>query len=71
LFLCGFVLIWASKPRKAKSVLWLPFIYFYWTFQAIVASYAVGLILLRRPRKWVKTEKSGTVKTQLSIKETT
>jgi cellulose synthase/poly-beta-1,6-N-acetylglucosamine synthase-like glycosyltransferase len=59
LFLCGFALIWASKPRKATSVLWLPFIYFYWTFQSLVASYAVGLILLRRPRKWMKTEKSG------------
>jgi cellulose synthase/poly-beta-1,6-N-acetylglucosamine synthase-like glycosyltransferase len=69
LLLCGFALIWASKPRKATSILWLPFIYFYWTFQAVVASYAVGLILLRRPRKWVKTEKSGIVKAQLSIKE--
>jgi cellulose synthase/poly-beta-1,6-N-acetylglucosamine synthase-like glycosyltransferase len=71
LLLCGFALIWASKPRKPTSVLWLPFIYFYWTFQAIVASYAIGLILLRRPRKWVKTEKSGIVDAQLSIREKT
>jgi cellulose synthase/poly-beta-1,6-N-acetylglucosamine synthase-like glycosyltransferase len=61
LFLCGLALIWASKPRKATSVLWLPFIYFYWTFQSLVASYAVWLILLRRPQKWMKTEKSGQV----------
>jgi cellulose synthase/poly-beta-1,6-N-acetylglucosamine synthase-like glycosyltransferase len=64
LFLCGFALIWASKPRKATSVLWLPFVYFYWTLQSLVASYAVGLILLRRPRKWIKTEKSGEVANQ-------
>jgi cellulose synthase/poly-beta-1,6-N-acetylglucosamine synthase-like glycosyltransferase len=67
LFLCGFALIWASKPRKPTSVLWLPFIYFYWTFQSFVASYAVGLILLRRPRKWIKTEKSGAVANQESL----
>jgi cellulose synthase/poly-beta-1,6-N-acetylglucosamine synthase-like glycosyltransferase len=64
LFLCGLALIWTSKPRKATSVLWLPFIYFYWTFQSLVASYAVGLILLRRPRKWIKTDKSGEVENQ-------
>jgi cellulose synthase/poly-beta-1,6-N-acetylglucosamine synthase-like glycosyltransferase len=64
MFLCGFALIWASRPRKAMSVLWLPFIYFYWTFQSFVASYAVGLILLRRPRKWTKTEKSGEIANQ-------
>ena len=61
LFLCGLALIWASKPRKATSVLWLPFVYFYWTFESLVASYAVWLILLRRPQKWMKTEKSGQV----------
>src|SRR3972149_12158634 len=59
LLICGFALIYASKPRRLKSLLWLPFVYFYWSFQAFIALYAALLILLRRPNKWVKTEKSG------------
>jgi hypothetical protein len=59
LLICGFALIYASKPRKIKSLLWLPFVYFYWSFQAFIALYAALLILLRRPNKWLKTEKSG------------
>jgi magnesium-transporting ATPase (P-type) len=56
---CGLALIYSSKPRKAKNVLWLPFIYFYWSLQALVSFYAVLLIMLRRPRSWSKTEKRG------------
>jgi cellulose synthase/poly-beta-1,6-N-acetylglucosamine synthase-like glycosyltransferase len=59
ILLCGLVLVYSSKPRKATSLLWIPFIYFYWSLQAFIASYAVMLILLRRPRKWSKTEKRG------------
>lgn len=61
LFLCGLALIYSSKPRKPKSLLWLPFIYFYWSLQALISLYAVLLILLRRPRGWMKTEKKGVV----------
>jgi cellulose synthase/poly-beta-1,6-N-acetylglucosamine synthase-like glycosyltransferase len=63
LLVCGLALIYASKPRKLANLLWLPFIYFYWSLQAFIAFYAVLLILFRRPRKWLKTEKTGTVKT--------
>jgi cellulose synthase/poly-beta-1,6-N-acetylglucosamine synthase-like glycosyltransferase len=59
MFVCGLALVYVSKPRKMKSVLWLPFIYLYWSLQAFIALYAVLLILLRRPRKWTKTEKKG------------
>jgi cellulose synthase/poly-beta-1,6-N-acetylglucosamine synthase-like glycosyltransferase len=59
LLLCGLALVYSSKPRKATSVLWVPFIYFYWSLQAFIAFYAVILILLRRPRNWSKTEKRG------------
>jgi len=62
LFICGLALIFASKPRKISNVLWLPFIYFYWSLQGFIAFYALLLILLGRPRKWLKTEKKGTVK---------
>jgi len=61
MLVCGLALIYSSKPRKAGDVLWLPFIYFYWSLQSFIAAYAVLLILLRRPRKWLKTDKKGTV----------
>lgn len=59
LFVCGLALIYSSKPRKMANLLWLPFIYFYWSTQAFIALYAVLLILFRRPRTWLKTEKTG------------
>jgi cellulose synthase/poly-beta-1,6-N-acetylglucosamine synthase-like glycosyltransferase len=61
MLLCGLALIYCSKPRSVKSVLWLPFIYFYWSLQAFISFYAILLILLRRPRKWLKTEKKGVI----------
>jgi cellulose synthase/poly-beta-1,6-N-acetylglucosamine synthase-like glycosyltransferase len=59
LLLCGVTLIYVSKPRRMKNVLWLPFIYFYWVLQAFIALYAAILIFLRRPSRWTKTDKRG------------
>jgi cellulose synthase/poly-beta-1,6-N-acetylglucosamine synthase-like glycosyltransferase len=56
---CGFALIIATKPRKIRSLLWLPFIYFYWSFQSLIALYALMLIIFKRPRQWAKTDKSS------------
>jgi hypothetical protein len=61
LFVCGLALIYSSKPRKAVDVLWLPFIYVYWSLQSFIALYAMLLIVLRRPKRWIKTEKKGVV----------
>ena len=61
IFVCGIALIYVSKPRKVRSLLWLPFVYFYWSFQAFIALYAMLLIVLRRPRVWTKTDKKGVV----------
>jgi cellulose synthase/poly-beta-1,6-N-acetylglucosamine synthase-like glycosyltransferase len=61
-FVCGLALVYASKPRRLSNLLWLPFIYFYWSLQTFIALYAVLLIILRRPKVWVKTDKKGTVK---------
>lgn len=61
LFTCGFALIYITKPRKARNVLWLPFVYFYWSLQAFIALYAVLLIVLRRPKRWTKTDRTGIV----------
>ena len=61
IFLAGFALIYVSKPKRVKNLLWLPFVFGYWCIQSFVAAYAAILILLHRPRKWIKTEKSGMV----------
>ena len=59
--ICGLALIYVSKPRKVRSLLWLPFVYSYWTLQAFIALYAMLLIVLRRPGKWIKTDKHGSI----------
>jgi len=59
LALAGVAMIFTEKPRKVSNLLWLPFIYCYWFIQNFVASYAFLQILLRRPRKWEKTNKTG------------
>jgi cellulose synthase/poly-beta-1,6-N-acetylglucosamine synthase-like glycosyltransferase len=57
----GLALVWFSRPRRLANLLWLPFLYGYCCLQAFIASYAAGLILLRRPAKWLKTDKKGSV----------
>ena len=59
MLVCSLALVYVSKPANMKNLLWLPFLYFYWCLQALIALYAVPLILLRRPRRWVKTAKTG------------
>jgi cellulose synthase/poly-beta-1,6-N-acetylglucosamine synthase-like glycosyltransferase len=59
--LCGFALIYVSKPKRLRSLLWLPFVYSYWCLQAFISLYAALLILLRRPKRWLKTEKKGVI----------
>lgn len=61
LLLCGLSLVYVTKPRKIKNALWLPFVYFYWSFQAFVALYAIMLMALRRPKIWTRTARSGVV----------
>jgi cellulose synthase/poly-beta-1,6-N-acetylglucosamine synthase-like glycosyltransferase len=59
--LAGAVMVFASRPRSLRSVLWLPFIYLYWLVQNFVSLYALLQIVFRRPRCWSKTEKTGKV----------
>jgi cellulose synthase/poly-beta-1,6-N-acetylglucosamine synthase-like glycosyltransferase len=63
LILCGLALIYASRPRRLRSLLWVPFLYVYWNVQAFMAVYAVFCIVFRRRRVWTKTEKSGVIAT--------
>jgi cellulose synthase/poly-beta-1,6-N-acetylglucosamine synthase-like glycosyltransferase len=63
--LCGLALAYVSKPRKAANLLWLPFVYFYWSLQAIIALYATLLILFRVRGRWLKTEKRGVLASRM------
>ena len=57
----GIAMVCGKKPRKFKNLLWVPFIFLYWTIQAFVASYALLQILMRRPKHWLRTEKKGII----------
>ena len=70
MLICGLTLIYVSKPRKVRSLLWLPFVYCYWSLQAFIALYAMILIVLRRPRVWAKTEKQGSIDPSTTVKQT-
>jgi cellulose synthase/poly-beta-1,6-N-acetylglucosamine synthase-like glycosyltransferase len=59
--LVGMTLACLAKPFGLRNVLWLPFIYAYWGFQSFIAMYALFEIVLRRKRRWRKTEHSGQV----------
>jgi len=61
LLIVGVALIHVTKPRKVGNLLWLPFIYAYWSVQTFMASLALIQIVLRRPRRWTKTERTGVV----------
>lgn len=58
----GMTLACTSKPRGITSILLLPFMIFYWYLEAFIALYAALLILSHRPQKWIKTEKTGSVR---------
>jgi len=55
----GVALIYVTKPVKIKNVIWLPFIYAYWNLQSILTTTAFLQMILRLPRRWIKTEKTG------------
>lgn len=57
--LAGGVMVYASKPRRLRNVLWVPFVFSYWFVQNFIAFYALLLMVFKRPRKWSKTKKTG------------
>jgi cellulose synthase/poly-beta-1,6-N-acetylglucosamine synthase-like glycosyltransferase len=57
----GFGLTCLEKPLRWRNVLWLPFIYAYWFIQGFIVLYAFFEVLLRRKRRWRKTEHLGMV----------
>jgi cellulose synthase/poly-beta-1,6-N-acetylglucosamine synthase-like glycosyltransferase len=67
ILLCGLAMVIVTKPRRKRNILWLPFVYIYWSMQALIALYAALLILLRRPSRWTKTEKKGVNNSSLNF----
>ncbi len=61
LLMIGIALFYVTKPCKMANLLWLPFVFAYWFVGNLIAFYALLQIVFRRPRKWVKTTKTGTV----------
>lgn len=61
LVLVGIGLIYVTTPRKITNLLWLPFLYAYWSLQTFIAVYALIQIVLRKPRRWAKTKKTGAI----------
>ena len=57
----GVALATASRPVRLRNVLWLPFIFVYWSFQSFIAVYALLLVVFRRPKQWQKTEHTGLI----------
>lgn len=56
-------LLCAARPKRKRDLLWLPFIYAYWTFQVLLAGWALAEMVLGIPRKWKETGRTGTVNT--------
>jgi len=61
LLMIGTALIYVTKPCKMANLLWLPFVFLYWLVENFIALYALLQIVLRRPRKWTKTKKTGSI----------
>jgi len=68
ILICGLALVYISKPKKVTNLLWLPFIWFYWSLQAFIAFYVLIVMFLRRPKTWHKTEKRGTITRPIGFK---
>ena len=59
--LVGVGLAFVARPFRLRNVFWLPFIYAYWGFQSFIAMFALFEIVLRRKKRWRKTEHTGRV----------
>jgi len=54
-------LLSVARPKRKRDVLWLPFIYAYWSFQVLLATCALLKIVFGAPREWKRTPRTGTI----------
>ena len=59
----GMALLYVAQPKKISDLLWVPFIYAYWMFQVVLASWALIKVVFRVRREWTRTPRTGTVAT--------
>lgn len=57
----GITLIFTTRPIRLWNITWIPLILVYWFLENIIATIAFTQILLRTPRIWNKTIKSGKI----------
>jgi cellulose synthase/poly-beta-1,6-N-acetylglucosamine synthase-like glycosyltransferase len=60
-------LFFSAETRRARDLLWLPFIYAYWSFQVFLVTCALVRIVARMPRIWRRTEKTGEVAASCAV----
>lgn len=56
-------LLYVAKPKRRVDLLWIPFIYAYWSFLVVLATWALLKIVFNAPKQWQKTSKTGIVTT--------
>jgi cellulose synthase/poly-beta-1,6-N-acetylglucosamine synthase-like glycosyltransferase len=61
LFVLGIGLANIIKPRKIKNIAFLPLVYIYWTLQVFIVSLVFLQLIFKRPKKWIKTKRTGTI----------
>jgi cellulose synthase/poly-beta-1,6-N-acetylglucosamine synthase-like glycosyltransferase len=57
----GVIMVYVTSLEKRTNVKLLPFIYLYWIMESFIATYAMTQIILKRPRTWEKTIKTGVI----------
>jgi cellulose synthase/poly-beta-1,6-N-acetylglucosamine synthase-like glycosyltransferase len=61
LFMYGIVLVFLTKPRRRRNLLLVPLVYVYLGAHIFAALWALMQIVLRTPKKWHRTIKTGAV----------
>jgi cellulose synthase/poly-beta-1,6-N-acetylglucosamine synthase-like glycosyltransferase len=59
--IAALALVYVAKPKKTRDLLWAPFIYAYWSIQVFLATWALAKILVKAPKEWIKTSKTGVI----------
>jgi cellulose synthase/poly-beta-1,6-N-acetylglucosamine synthase-like glycosyltransferase len=63
LIVAATILWFVAKPKRTRDMLWLPFLYAYWSLQVFVATWALIKILLRKPKEWKQNVRTGAIAT--------
>jgi len=59
--IAGIVIVYATSLQKKANLRLLPLIYLYWIMESLIATCALAQIILKMPKKWKKTIKTGAI----------